>query len=251
MTNEAVENSLEPAPVQRIGIRKSSGLVLAFWLGLMPLKTHAAHTTTAPDCDSFLKAVAEVETGGNPRAVGGQGERGLYQFTLATWRAYTTQPFIAAHDPVIAHEVAVKHFVWLQDRMLASGRQPTAHHLAVAWNSGLSRALTGRFPQSTRDYASRVVNLTGAYARSLPQKSARPVTAVAANVTLPPSASVADPGFRLGDVFVDSAHDAPEVVPAAEVAMDVTFNLSPSRGSSSADPKSEPRRRFIFATVGK
>ena len=38
---------------------------------------------------AVLRRIAECESGGNPRAIGGGGRyRGKYQFTMGTWRAY-------------------------------------------------------------------------------------------------------------------------------------------------------------------
>lgn len=47
-----------------------------------------------------LRRIAECESGGDPRAIGGGGRyRGKYQFTLATWRAYGGEG-----DPIDASE---------------------------------------------------------------------------------------------------------------------------------------------------
>jgi resuscitation-promoting factor RpfB len=47
-----------------------------------------------------LRRIAECESGGNPRAIGGGGRyRGKYQFTLGTWRAYGGEG-----DPIDASE---------------------------------------------------------------------------------------------------------------------------------------------------
>jgi hypothetical protein len=239
MTNDPAELRIEAPRVQRLGLQISKLLFVAFSLGLMPVNMHAAQSASAPDRDSFLKAVAEVETGGNSRAIGRRGERGLYQFSLGTWRQYTTQPFSAAHDPVTAYDIAVRHFGWLQDRLVAQGRKPTAYQLAVAWNGGLNRALSGRFPKSTREYAGRVSNLSEVYARAIPNKTRKSVTEVAANSPAPRSPSALDLSFKSGDALVDSASDAPTIIATSEVATEMTFSLSPSGAKSPADSKSE------------
>jgi hypothetical protein len=49
---------------------------------------------------AVLRRIAECESGGNPRAIGGGGRyRGKYQFSMATWRAYGGEG-----DPVDASE---------------------------------------------------------------------------------------------------------------------------------------------------
>jgi peptidoglycan hydrolase-like protein with peptidoglycan-binding domain len=47
-----------------------------------------------------LRRIAQCESGGNPRAIGGKGRyRGKYQFTMATWRAHG-----GSGDPIDASE---------------------------------------------------------------------------------------------------------------------------------------------------
>lgn len=119
----------------------------------------AANPVSDLDRRAFLAAIAEVETGGNARAVGRNGERGLYQFRSIVWRQYTTRSFYDAHNPTLSYQVAVKHFEWLSEGFRRNGKEPTPYMLAAAWNSGLSRTLSGRLPASTRSYAQRVSNL--------------------------------------------------------------------------------------------
>jgi hypothetical protein len=50
----------------------------------------------------ILRQIAECESGGNPRAIGGGGRyRGKYQFTIGTWRSYGGEG-----DPIDASEAA-------------------------------------------------------------------------------------------------------------------------------------------------
>ena len=125
------------------------------------------------DRDAFLKAIAEVETGGNPRAVGRLGERGLYQFRKETWRQHTRRSFFEAHNPNVSYQVASQHFDWLYDGLVRNGVRPTNYLLAAAWNAGLSRALSGNASKSTRNYARRVANI----AANLTPRSTEPAFA--------------------------------------------------------------------------
>ena len=109
--------------------------------------------------DSFLSAVALVETGNNPRAVGSKGERGLYQFTRATWKQHTKLSHYKAHDPSYSQVIAKKHYDWLYSNLSLKGYPPSPYWLAVAWNTGLKRTTSGRFPRVSRRYAERVKNL--------------------------------------------------------------------------------------------
>ena len=108
--------------------------------------------------DAFLKAVAQVETGGNRWAVGKAGERGLYQFSRATWHQHTKRSFMLAHNIAVSHRIAVEHYEWIYHALARRGRA-TPYWIAVAWNAGLSRALAREVPKSTRKYARSVVNL--------------------------------------------------------------------------------------------
>ena len=109
--------------------------------------------------DVFLDAVAIVETGGNPRAVGSKGERGLYQFTRATWQQHTKHSHYEAHDPKFSRMIAQKHYDWLYSNLSRRGFPPSPYWLAVAWNSGLSRTTKGKPPSMSRRYGERVSNL--------------------------------------------------------------------------------------------
>ena len=53
-----------------------------------------------PRVPAILERIAECESGGDPRAIGGGGRyRGKYQFTMATWRSYGGEG-----DPIDASE---------------------------------------------------------------------------------------------------------------------------------------------------
>jgi hypothetical protein len=128
-------------------------------LGIVGTRPVSAATIDPVERDAFLNAIAQVETGGNTRAIGRQGERGMFQFNRTTWRLHTKRAFQDAHDPQVAYSVAVRHYEWLFDGFVRNGREPTPYLMAAAWNAGLSRALSGRPPAATRDYARRVVNI--------------------------------------------------------------------------------------------
>jgi hypothetical protein len=145
--------------VSRRTVGKLGACALAGVMSLSMAQTASASSQPDFDKSAFLSAIAEVETGGNPRAVGRQGERGLYQFRSGVWKQYTSRSFFQAHNPDVSYGVAVKHFDWLYDGFVRNGRQPTAFMMAAAWNSGLNRALSGRLPSGTRSYAQRVANI--------------------------------------------------------------------------------------------
>lgn len=142
------------------------GLATALWLG----SAQHLSASEAPDGerDAFLRAIAEVETGGNPRAIGSRGERGMFQFTRTTWRLHSRRAFADAHIPSVSFEVAASHYEWLRDGLIRNGRNPTPYLLAAAWNAGLGRVVNGGLPRSSRDYANRVVNIVSVTRPAIP-----------------------------------------------------------------------------------
>jgi hypothetical protein len=132
--------------------------------------------------DAFLRAIAEVETGNNPRKVGRLGERGQYQFRQATWGQHTKHPFRDAHNPAVAHAVASRHYDWILQQLERSGKRATPYMVAAAWNSGIGRVTSGRIPTASKDYAQRVVNLASSWSPAIRAASITgSAVAVAAN----------------------------------------------------------------------
>lgn len=142
------------------------GVAVGLWVGSAE-RTVAAETYGG-EREAFLRAIAEVETGGNARAVGRHGERGMFQFTRTTWRLHSRRAFVDAHIPSVSFEVAAQHYEWLCNGLVRNGRAPTPYLLAAAWNAGLARAINGPLPRSSRDYASRVVNIVSVTRPSIP-----------------------------------------------------------------------------------
>lgn len=103
--------------------------------------------------------IAVVERAPGSSARGRKGERGPYQLTLAVWRQHTRLPYDLAEHEIYARPVAVAHLTWLRDNLRRRGLAINSYNLALAWNAGLTAAVTGRTKPSHRDYASRVRNL--------------------------------------------------------------------------------------------
>lgn len=110
---------------------------------------------------AFLRAIAAVESGNNPRAVGPMGERSMYQFTRDTWRLHSMRSiYDATNDPGHAALVAVRHVAYIRSILRQRQIEETVEHLAAAWHYGPNFA---RICVRT-DYVLRVVNLYGEYA---------------------------------------------------------------------------------------
>ena len=113
----------------------------------------------------LLFALASVETGNKPDAIGPGGERSAWQFTADTWRRHTTLPFrFASVDRVQAREVAEMHLDYLTDELRARGVDPTPEHLAAAWRYGPASAKVC----AGTDYAKRVARLAASLELAFP-----------------------------------------------------------------------------------
>lgn len=129
--------------------------------------------------DRFLNAIAEIETGNDPSAIGQAGERSAYQFMESTWYDRTDTPFVlATKDPDLAREVAIKHTRWVRDRVKSIRNEAfnddyklfpqeldqLVYDMAIIWNYGYGNFLNyvrkgENLPQSVENYAQRVVTL--------------------------------------------------------------------------------------------
>lgn len=113
----------------------------------------------AVDRESFLRAIAEVETGSNPASIGRHGERGLFQFRKAVWAQHTSAPFTRAHHPDTSWSIARIHFDWVYAYLSSKGVPPTVQSMAMAWNAGVGATVRRQIGPATKDYAQRVAAL--------------------------------------------------------------------------------------------
>jgi hypothetical protein len=105
-------------------------------------------------------AIAQVETGDKPRAVGAHGELTRFQFRKATWEEWSDVPFRRApRDEVEADRVFEKHARWIVGALEGLGLEVSVASVAIMWNAGYGNVMHGRVPDSSLDYALRVENL--------------------------------------------------------------------------------------------
>jgi soluble lytic murein transglycosylase-like protein len=95
----------------------------------------------------FLRAVALVESGDNPHAVGAMGERGRFQMMSAVVQS------VGGHG----EREAARWERQIERELLAAGIDPLPFNVALAWNAGMTRVRAGRVPESAYEYARRVV----------------------------------------------------------------------------------------------
>ena len=246
-TTSAVADPIEPALFKQVARSRILWCAI-FGLVLSVPIARAEPVHPSPEArEAFLSAVAEVETGGNARAVGRQGERGLYQFNRVTWGRYTKRPLADAHRPGIAHVIAVKHYNWLCERLQANGRPVTTYRLAMAWNGGVTRGISGKAPRVTHDYARRVNNLANLlWSRQAPANLA--VAPIETPQPVQQWISLDHPDLRDPAPLVALSDPAP----GQEIASEITFTLAPPKASrDAASPAATSDRRLFFATIGE
>lgn len=129
-----------------------------------PPPTLFAQAVARIDDHVLLAAIAEVETGTTRLAwpckkIGKKGERSAWQFTQATWRRYTKQPFErASTEAALPHLIASLHLRELRMELMLHGQPASIYTLALAWNGGVGAVLHGG-TNGQRDYACRVAAL--------------------------------------------------------------------------------------------
>jgi hypothetical protein len=137
--------------------------MICFAIALFAATVASSREISPADQDTaLLHAIAEVESGNNPVAIGRRGELSAYQLDYWTWRLHTSFDFSLAHTrPDLAERVARSHLAWLHHALLSADLPDTPENLACAWNAGPGAVIHGRISAATRDYARRVVNLLG------------------------------------------------------------------------------------------
>lgn len=111
------------------------------------------------DMTAFLRALAEVETGGKWQAIGSKGEIGAYQFRRLTWNCYSELPFKYAASPRFAPHVAAMHAMAIIGALRHCGKVATAYNVALIWKCGIKAYLENSAGPASRDHAERVSNL--------------------------------------------------------------------------------------------
>lgn len=124
----------------------------------------------SPPWGSLISALATIESGGNPKAVGKRGELGLYQFSRAGWQQSCRllgcrHAHKAAHVERTARTHAAALWLSLESRLSSAlKRKPAPAEIYCAFNLGFAgfrvrRFQLSRVPWVTRDAAFRFENL--------------------------------------------------------------------------------------------
>ena len=113
-------------------------------------------TAVADHYDRILDAIAKVETGLSPDAVGRRGERSRFQIMPATWVRFSQedQPSASLAE---TRRVARRVLAEIEAVHRRRGQRIDAYGLALGWNAG---PWARRYSGATLDYAERVEALT-------------------------------------------------------------------------------------------
>ncbi|MDP2227156.1 MAG: hypothetical protein Q8J78_06735 [Moraxellaceae bacterium] len=130
--------------------------VLSIWLCLACCAVSSCATTV--DEARLLHAMRQVEEWDGRD--GARGERGPWQITGAVWSMHMPgRPFAEARHEGPARECALRHLAWLRAQLRARGCDDGAFMVALTWNAGLARTLSGKAPMRAYNHALRVENL--------------------------------------------------------------------------------------------
>jgi hypothetical protein len=109
---------------------------------------------------AIILALAQIETPhGVPAKPGPAGETGRWQLTPAV-RHDRGQELRAHGIPVTDETIARAQVRWLEAELVKAGVDPLPFNIALAWNCGLDRTVSGRAPVASYDFAARVCVVT-------------------------------------------------------------------------------------------
>ena len=106
---------------------------------MIPLDVPAIHAP-AFETAVFLHALAEVESGNDPKKIGRRGERTRWQISEAVWQDYMFGRSFAKYCAVdrLAADCANRHLAWLVRELTHRNIAITPEHLATCWRWGLT-----------------------------------------------------------------------------------------------------------------
>ncbi len=129
------------------------------------------------DYSALVRAITAVESGGNPRAIGHAGERGLMQIKLETWRQVTKKefggllPFARAFEPELNQQVGQAYLEQLACQLAQNKNRLNDSFLRVlvaSYHCGPTSVESAgysvhRLSPQVQEYVQRVLNLHDFY----------------------------------------------------------------------------------------
>lgn len=117
------------------------------------------HVLVKVSDEIYLRAISEIESGTNDRAIGPRGEISRYQLKPTIWHHYTQSTRF--YDPGQAYYVAKRHLRHLRAALAGANLKETPEAIAMMWHYGEGcRYAVGK---TEADYAQRFSNLVGDY----------------------------------------------------------------------------------------
>lgn len=116
----------------------AAGVCFALDLRDQRRKRKALATLPVLDHAVMIEAIAVVESGNDPHAVGRAGERGRCQFMERTWQWHTTAPFLqwAPVDCPLTRKIERAHLSWVCRELDRLGHVPDPALVAAGWRFG-------------------------------------------------------------------------------------------------------------------
>jgi len=130
------------------------------------------------DLTPLVYAISDVESGGDPNAIGDAGERGLMQIMPETWRDTTRRvfgesvDFDRAFDPMLNREIGRAYLEYVAEQLRRRGLASDDRFMGLvvaAYHRGLKYVASRKYSlasmsDETQAYVKRVVNTRGIYA---------------------------------------------------------------------------------------
>ena len=130
---------------------------------------NVAFAIETPDWDKLVRVVIQVESGGDPHAVGSNNDVGLMQITPIVLKEYNqNKKLYNLGYYSIGHlynpSINVKIGTWYLKRLYHYYKCSTIEQIAMSYNGGITRARKNGFdlkkmPKSTQRYVKRVIKL--------------------------------------------------------------------------------------------
>lgn len=147
--------TLEPYFWPRVVV--GAGVVVAFLFAAKLHAREARRPASTLNAEAMIEAIADVESGNDPAAVGALGELGRCQFRRTTWSELTNAPFevYARRDCELTRKIERAHLARICTQLSGFGHVLTPALIAAAWRAGTGNAV--RFART--DPARRAANL--------------------------------------------------------------------------------------------
>ena len=121
--------------------------------------------------NAFFQALADIESGGNDRAVGKKGEVSAFQILPSMWKSYSESPCTPYHTQRKDKSICVARKINSNNTMTYkkdTGQMPQVFDMYVMWNYGVTKYRKLKYdrtklPKQIKDRATRFLNILITY----------------------------------------------------------------------------------------